>query len=646
MKKLLPIIISILTLFSFCEVKAIVKIPNIFSDNMVLQYGQPIKIWGWADKNESVEVRFLNQNKKTQANKNGEWSITLSSSQQYGGPHIMEIRGKSNQIKLQNILIGEVWLCSGQSNMEWTVKNSKDASIEISRANYPAIRSFNVKQAIGTNPKNNLDGTWLECTPNTAGDFSAVAYFFARKLNIELNIPIGIINSSWGGTDIETWISSDVFDQLPPLFSQRYNAKKIDNIEQFIEDNKERKTAYLTAMNNDPGISQEWFKPQTATSSWKNMKIPQTWENVLGDIDGILWYRYNLILSKENVGKQAVIQLGPIDDNDITWINGVKIGETEGYTENRIYSIPEDILVEGQNSIIVKITDHYGGGGFYGKPENMYLEVNGKKYPIAGEWLYKEAVTNKQFNFTEPSPNMQPSLLYNAMINPIIRFPIKGAIWYQGENNAGKAFNYRTLFPTMINNWRTKWGYEFPFYWVQLANYLEKDATPQESTWAELREAQTQTLSLPKTGQAVITDIGEANDIHPRNKQDVGLRLALIALNKDYGKTDLVFSGPTFKSMEIDRSKALISFNHIGEGLYTPNKYGYIEGFTIAGTDKKFEWAKAYIEDDKVVVYSEKIENPIAVRYSWGNNPDVNLFNKNGLPAAPFKTDNWEWTTK
>jgi sialate O-acetylesterase len=625
--------------------QATVKLPAIFSDNMVLQQNKAIQIWGWADKGETVEVRFQNQTRKVKADKSGNWAIALDP-QTHGGPYTLEVKGKSNHITFSDVLIGEVWLCSGQSNMEFAVKNANNAPVEISRANFPQIRSFNVTKAIGTQPKNDFDGSWKVCSPATVADFSAVAYFFALNLYKELGIPVGIINSSWGGTDIETWISEPTFNQLPTQFSKRYDGKKIGNIDQFLKDNSSLKMAYLKAMDNDPGISEKWFLPETNIASWPTMPIPQLWEGLLGDIDGIVWYSFSLDLPKEDAGKTAVIQLGPIDDNEITWVNGQAVGHTDGYTLNRQYSIPENVLVAGKNRITVKITDFYGGGGFYGKAEDIYLEVNGKKYPLAGNWHYKLAVTNKQFNFVEPSPNMQPSLLFNAMIHPITRFPIAGAIWYQGENNSGQAYNYKSLFPTLINDWRKQWHSEFPFYWVQLANYLSKNEAPSESNWAELRQAQSLALSLPNTGQAVITDIGDANDIHPKNKQDVGRRLALIALNKTYGKTNLAYSGPTFRSIEIKGPKAIIGFDHIGGGLTTTSKYGYVEGFSIAGKDKKFVWAKAYIDGNNVIVYSDKVSEPVAVRFAWANNPDVNLYNKEGLPAAPFQTDDWKWSTQ
>lgn len=625
-----------------------VKLANIFSNNMVLQRDKPIKIWGWADKNEAIEVHFLNQIKKVKADKTGAWIATLNPVS-HGGPYTMEVKGKKNSITLNDILIGEVWLCSGQSNMEMAVHgwgSVYNYEQEIKDANYPQIRAFNVVKDISMKPKDNLSGTWQVCSPQTVSEFSAVAYFFARKLNKELNIPVGIINSSWGGTDIETWTSSDAFNSLPEKFRERYKDFKVDNFDEFAKTNEENKAKYLNALNNDPGISEKWYEPSFNTSAWNKMQLPQMWENVIGNVDGIIWFKYNISLPKESEGKAATIDLSVIDDNDIVWINGIKIGETEGYAVKRSYKIPENVLKSGNNTIVVKITDNGGGGGIYGKAEQMYLQVQEKQYPLAGEWQYKEAVTNKMYQFIDISPNMYYSLLYNGMINPITRLAIKGAIWYQGENNASQAYNYRTLFPTMINNWRTKWGYEFPFYWVQLASYTAKDDKPVNSEWAELREAQTMTLSLPQTGEAVITDIGDADDIHPRNKQDVGLRLALIALNKDYDKKDIVYSGPTFKEMNIEGNKAVISYNNTGKGLCVKNKYGYVDGFAIAGADQKFEWAKAYIDGDKVVVYSEKIANPVAVRYSWANNPDVNLFNQEGLPAAPFRTDNWKGITQ
>ena len=617
--------------------QAKVTMPAIFTDNMVVQRDQPVNIWGWADKGETVEVIFNGQKKKAKAAKDGTWRLQLKP-MAYGGPFEMTIIGKGNVIQLQNILIGEVWLCSGQSNMEWTVNSSNNASEEIAQASYPMIRSFNVTREVSITPKSDLNGKWEVCSPETVANFSAVGYYFARNLYQELDIPIGFINSSWGGTDIETWTSGDAFSKLPEQFSNRY--QKIDNFDEFIRNNEEGKQKYQKALQNERGIPEGWYKADYDKSSWEVINVPGLWEGTLGAVDGYVWFSCDFELPSELAGNAAKISLAAIDDADITWVNGAKVGETNGHAIVREYNIPQGLLKAGKNTVAVRVLDTGGGGGIHGNANDMYLSVAGNRLPLAGNWKYKSSVINTDFGYVEMSPNMLPTLLYNAMINPIISFGIKGSIWYQGENNAWAAYNYRTLFPTMINAWRAKWGYDFPFYWVQLANFMQKEKEPGDSDWAKLREAQTMTLSLPKTGQAVITDIGDADDIHPRNKQDVGRRLALIALNKDYGK-DVVYSGPTYKSMQVSGDKAIITFDNVSGGLNVKSKYGYIEGFAIAGADKKFYWSKAYQDGDKVVVYSDKVKNPVAVRFGWSNNPDINLYNDAGLPACPFRTDDW-----
>ncbi len=337
--------------------------------------------------------------------------------------------------------------------------------------------------------------------------------------------------------------------------------------------------------------------------------------------------------------REATLSLGMIDDNDRTWVNGRLVGETDGHNVRRTYTVPAGTLREGRNSIVVRILDTGGDGGIYGHPDDFFLSTESSAFPLVGEWRYKESATNRMFDFASISPNLYPSLLYNGMIHPIIRYRIKGAVWYQGENNTPAAYDYRTLFPNMICDWRDKWGYEFPFYWVQLANFMAKHDTPVNSQWAELREAQSLTLSVPRTGQAVITDIGEADDIHPANKQDVGIRLALHALHHDYGKTEVVYNGPVFRSVEFDGNLAVVTFDNADDGLVVRSRYGYVEGFAIAGADGVFHWAKAYEKDGKIVVYSDRVAQPVHVRYSWTDNPDVNLYNSAGLPAAPFRTD-------
>lgn len=622
--------------------------PHLFGDNMVIQRDQPIKVWGTANQSETIDVFFtgggINQNIKAKADKNGNWHVLLKPVSDYSNTYTLTVKGKNDIFNYKNVLVGDVWLSSGQSNMEWQVKNSANANFEISNARYSQIRSFDVGRNMGMLPLSDVTGSWKVCSPQTVGDFSAVAYFFARKLHKETGVPIGILHSSWGGTDVETWISPDSFKQLPEVFHAKYAKNRFStdfNFEKFMKENQKNKALFEQAMSSkDLGLQEEWHKPNTELLSWKELDVPALWSNEeLVDLDGIVWCRYDFDLPEGVSGMNASLNLGAIDDDDITWMNGIRIGETNGYNVPRNYVIPSNVLKSGKNTLVVRVVDNTGGGGLYGNPEDIMLRVNDKQYPLAGTWKYKVSVSNKEYNYVNLSPNMYSSLLYNAMIHPLISYAIKGAIWYQGENNASQAYNYRTLFPLLITDWRSKWGNEFPFYWVQLANFMAEDKQPSESEWAELREAQTMTLSLPRTGQALAIDIGDANDIHPRNKQDVGLRLALMALNKDYGRKDVVYAGPSYKSMEIQGNKVILTFDNIASGLLVSDKYGYVHGFSIAGKDKQFVWAKAFVENNKVIVYHENIMQPVAVRYNWGNNPDGNLYNKEGLPACPFRTD-------
>lgn len=639
-------------LITFCllisqSIRAEIKLPGYFTDNMMLQRDAPIKIWGWGSKNETVTVSIHNQKVKTKCKKDGTWEIILSSLP-YGGPYSLMVQGKENCIKIENILIGDIWLCSGQSNMEWTVEQSDNSKQEIQNANYPEIRSLRVPKDIKNNPQENFNAKWEICLPSTVGAFSGVAYYYARALYKEMQIPIGIINASWGGTDIETWISNEAFKALPLNVQKQYNMEVANNLEEYIRQNKGQKQAFLDAMENDPGINNQWFIPEFKTVTWKEMRVPGEWGTTpLSLIDGHVWFKYTLNLTAAEAGKPATLSLGTIDDADITWVNGTKVGNANGWDTPRIYSIPPCILKEGNNNITVRVTDNGGSGGMWGQEADIYLEIDKTRHSLAGNWKYQTSVANADYHVLDITSNMVHSSLYNTMIHPLTPFRIKGVIWYQGENNVGAGYNYRTLFQTQIKDWRTRWGYELPFYWVQLANLYPEDTSPVESSWAELRESQTMALELPHTGQATIYDIGDAHNIHPTNKQEVGRRLSLIALHKDYGKDALVYSGPTFQNVSFKGNKAVIEMNTYGSPLTIHNKYGYLEGFSIAGKDRKFAWAKAFIDaDGKIIIYNENIAEPVAVRYAWSNNPSANLFNAHGLPAVPFRTDNWKGVTE
>lgn len=622
-------------------VTANVTLPKIFSDNMMLQRDVPARVWGWAAKGESVTVTFNNKTVKAKADANGNWSVTLPA-MVYGGPFEMTVKGKSNTVTLKNILIGDIWVGSGQSNMEWIINNTNNAEKEIASGLHPGIRLFTVKKATSFSPEKDLaGGEWQECNPQTLGDFSAVAYFFGRKLNQDLNVPIGLINSSWGGTNIQTWTSWDVMGQ-----QEEY--KNVDKAElaRSAVDQAERLKKYEAALANEPGRIEKW-QLSTSSEGWKKTKLPDNFEHsAIGEADGVVWFMKEFDVPAGQKGSDVTISLGPIDDVDETWLNGELIGSEKEWNKDRVYKVAANKLKPGVNRIVVRVYDSGGGGGIYGRPELLFVSIDGKKITLAGEWYYKEGTVTSNFGLRNTGPNAFPSQLYNAMIAPIISFPVKGVIWYQGEANAWEGYRYRTLFPQMITDWRNHWKSNLPFFWVQLANYMAPDSLPAQSDWAELREAQNMTLSLPATGQAVIIDIGEADDIHPRNKQDVGYRLALAAEKVTYNK-NIVYTGPVYSSMEKKGNKIVLHFTNTGTGLWAKDRYKYLKGFAIAGNDQRFVWAKAVIEGNTVVVSCDAVPDPVAVRYAWGNNPDdANFYNMEGLPASPFRTDNWKGITK
>jgi sialate O-acetylesterase len=638
-KKIFPVFTSLMILS--LPLKAEVTLPRIFSDNMVIQRDVTTKVWGWAEKGESIVISFNNATVKTKADKNGNWSVSFRP-MVYGGPFEMTVKGKKNLITLKNILIGDVWLGSGQSNMEWVLKNTNDAETEIVNANYPAIRLFTVKRAMSYDEQSDLaGGEWRECNSQTAGDFSAVAYFFGRKLNEDMNVPIGLINSSWGGTNIQTWMS---WERM--LQKEEYRNFDISTLRVSAKDEAEKRKRYEDALVNEKGTTEGWHLT-TDLSDWKKMRLPQTWEaSEIGQADGYAWFIKEFDVPSGRTAQDISISLGPIDDQDETYLNGELIGSSRGATIDRVYKVSGDKLKGGTNRIAIRVYDMARRGGIWGRPDQLFCQTGSKKISLAGEWFFKTSVLTTDFGVKDSHPNTFPSQLYNAMIAPVIQFPVKGVIWYQGESNAQEAYLYRSLFPEMINDWRKKWNNEFPFLWVQLANYMAPDSVPAQSEWAELREAQSMTMSLPKTGQAVIIDIGEAHDIHPRNKRDVGNRLALGALKVAYNK-DIVYTGPVYRSMEKKDDKIVLTFSNTGSGLWVRDKYGYIKGFAIAGADQKFVWANAFLEGDKIVVYNAVVRDPVAVRYAWGNNPDdANLYNKEGLPASPFRTDTWPGISK
>jgi len=631
----------IVTVTSFAEV----RLPKIFGDNMVLQRNKQIPVWGWASPGEEVTVQFNKQeDKKVKADNTGHWMVMLAP-EKAGGPYTLTVKG-GNTATYNNVLVGEVWICSGQSNMEFQLHSASNAAEAEAAANYPQIRHIKVPLTVSVTPKDDINGgEWKVCNPQTAGEFTAVGFFFARELYNELHVPIGLINTTWGGTHVETWTSRQGFEQSDE-FKTMIAGMPILDLDSVAKMKKAEMNKKLVAIQGDlpkPGETEQWKAANFDDSKWPKMDLPNLWEGKgLPDLDGAVWFRKDITVSAADAGKEATLELAMIDDNDVTYVNGAKVGATNAYNAKRKYTIPAGVLKEGKNVIAVRVEDGGGGGGIYGDANEMKLTIGGNAQSLAGDWQYK---IEQAFMGSTVGPNSYPTLLYNAMVNPLIPYAMQGVIWYQGEANAGRAYQYRTAFPLMIKDWRWHWGQgDFPFFFVQLASFNAGNGDANGSEWAELREAQTKTLSLNNTAMAVITDIGEEKDIHPKNKQDVGKRLAAAALNKVYGKK-VAYLGPTYQSMKVDGNKITLSFINTGAGLVAKN--GELQGFYIAGSDKIFHKAKASIEGNKVMVFASDVSNPVAVRFAWADwNFEANLFNKEGFPAVPFRTDEWKEKTR
>lgn len=641
-----------------------VRLPALFGDRMVLQQGTPLRIWGWADAGESVTVRLAGQEAGATTDATGRWRVELWPLAA-GGPHVLEVAGR-NTLRFEDVLVGEVWIASGQSNMEWPLAQARNGLQEVAAASDSRLRHFAVAKATALEPRTDVAGSWQVSSPDTAGGFSAVGYFFARELRRALDVPVGIVHTSWGGTPAEAWTSRQALVASPELrgLVEEFDRRRADPGARTAY---ERAQAQWEARNvatdtGNAGQAMGFARPDLDAAQWRVVEMPQRIESAGFNMDGAIWLRKDVTIPAAWAGRELRLSLGPIDDLDTTYFAGVEIGhvgkDTPGYyTFPRRYKVPAALVKAGRTTIAVRVFDRAGEGGFGGGAKELALDLatdGGSPLALAGPWLAKVERAVGPFNPdwgsqpTSPEDQNSPTTLCNAMLAPLVPFAIKGAIWYQGESNAGRSHQYRTLFPALIRDWRAAFGQgDFAFYFVQLANYMARDAEPAESGWAELREAQTLTLREPATGQAVTIDIGEAEDIHPRNKQEVGRRLALVALAKSYGRA-VEFAGPTYRSIRIEGRRVRVSLDHAaglaarndGQGASSP-----VKGFAIAGSDRRFVWAEARIDGQELIVSSPAVENPVAVRYAWGNNPEVNLYNGAGLPAVPFRSDDWPGLT-
>lgn len=644
------------------------KLPAIFGDNMVLQSGGKAPIWGSADPHERIDVDIDGQHRTVYAGSDGYWSVEMRNLP-VGGPYTLVVKGKTT-LEFKNVLVGEVWLASGQSNMEWAwnffPQNKKPAFGE---ADFPKIRFFMVTKKASGEPAPDVQGQWVECSAESMKGFSLVGFHFARTLHQKLNVPIAIIGSYWGGTPAEAWTRMSALDAMPETkpMADHYRAVAGNYEQAMAEYQKKLEEWNKKARFADPGnqgISRGYANQTYDDSTWPSVKLPVGWEQSGKkdlDIDGVVWFRKEINIPQEWANRDLILELGPIDDNDVTYFNGTQVGITgpdvpESWQKPRVYNIPAKWVRGGSATIAVRVWDSAGGGGIYSGPMRVVPEgLSSGPIDLASDWKYMIEAgrptlpasfwNNQPQQPYGPGSAVAPTNLWNGMIHPLVPFAIKGVIWYQGESNAGRAYQYRSLFPGMIKDWRQAWGRgDFPFHFVQLANFMARKEEPGESEWAELREAQTMTLRLRNTGMAVAIDVGEAGDIHPVNKVAVGERLARLALAKDYHQADVVPSGPLYKIHFQHDGKIGIHFDYADMGLATVSGQP-LKGFAIAGADRKFVWAEAKIVGSQVLVWSPQVKNPVAVRYGWGDNPWVNLINKAGLPASPFRTDSWPGLT-
>ncbi|RYX85494.1 9-O-acetylesterase [bacterium] len=618
----------------------------LFTDDAVLQRDRPIPVWGWTTPGQSVTVKIADKTATAKADAAGKWMARIGPFAA-GGPYTLTVTGAAETTTRTNVMFGDVWLCSGQSNMEMGISMVNDSQKEIAAANYPNIRLFTVPKGTDTTPRTNVNSKWLVCTPANItqgawGGFSATAYFFGRKLNQELNVPIGLIHSSWGGTIAEAWVSESSLGALPDFTKDIADAKAASATSSLPLE--ERVNKWLTTY--DPTLKANWNTLEGDDSTWKSITNPGTWEGSgnqeLSDFDGIALFRRTVDIPADWAGKDLTVSLGNIDDADVSYWNGTQIGTTNGWGDKRQYKVPGAQVKAGRNVIAVRVTDTGGNGGFAGDANEMRLTRDGAA-PIAinGTWKYRVSVPiDKAGSMPRPNDPNNPNrvnVLYNAMIAPLEPYGVKGAIWYQGESNAERPEQYSRLLPTLIRDWRKRFDSPLPFYIVQLAGFMAPDETPKNDNWPKLRAAQMKTAqTVERTGIAITTDIGDEKDIHPKDKQDVGLRLALNALAKDYGRK-VEYSGPSVKSVSPQGASVAVTFNNAEGGLSLKGA-DTSRLFAVAGADRNWFWATPRIEGNRVILTSPVVPRPVYVRYAWSNLPRATLYNGANLPAAPFQT--------
>lgn len=646
--------ISLLTLFLaglFLQCQAQLTTAKLFADHAVLQRNKTLPVWGWAAKKAKITVNINGQSASTRSDETGYWKVMLKP-MEAGGPYTMKISSGKEQLVYNDVMLGEVWICSGQSNMEFQLKNAFGYKAEQKNAAQMTIRQFQVPKKMSLQPEKDITGgKWDKADTNTVGDFTAVGYFFAKQLAQQLHVTVGLIYSNWGGTQVEDWISKETMMASPEMGAV---AKTIPDSWDGVKARVDKQMKDF-AYGKNPVVNytgeQLAAEPASFFDAWQKGSAPGPWEwqGKLYSYRGQGFMQHTIKLDSAYAKRTSTIHLGQTDADLEMYING-KLVQKGPLPANYQLDLPVGTWKGGDNSLLVNIQSPqknpaWWGIGINGDMFNIYTRFPDTIVNLAdNNWRLMPDIS-KPYHF-DFQPNNTAFTLYNAMINPLVPYAMAGVIWYQGETNAGLAYQYRTSFPMMITDWRGKWKEEFPFLFVQLASFGGMQSSNQGSDWAELREAQTMTLKLPNTGMAVTTDIGDAFNIHPKDKADVGMRLAAKALTSVYHLPGF-YESPLFSSASFTGGQAMVNFTHADNGLMVKDKYGYIKGFELAGADHKFYYAQAVIEGNKVKVWCPEVPQPIAVRYAWTNAPiDANLFSKEGFPVSSFRSDDWKGITE
>ena len=640
---------------------AVLSLAGIFQDHMVLQRGRANAVWGTDAPRSTVTLTVEPVPAAASANAPATVSVTVGDDGTWrlacpelpvGGPYRLHVRGTTEQV-VDDVLVGDVWLASGQSNMEFQLARANDADREIATANWPGIRVAKIPLRTALAPQTDTRTSWLVATPADAANFTAVGYFFARELHHRTGVPVGIIDSTWGGTRVEAWVSREALRSVwPGVDAELGHIEHSPDLARIKAAYAEQLAAWektaFPADTGNTGEPQGWARADFADRDWPVINLPRPVQSTGLHANGAFWFRRTLDLPARAAGHDLTLELGPVDDFDATYFNGERVGgigpeNPDAYQTPRRYTVPGRLVHAGANVIAVRVFDHFGDGGLLGPAALMQASVAGDTLPLGGDWRWHvereiPLVASSVFATHPPIPpeldwQNQPTSLYNAMIAPLTGYGLRGFIWYQGEANVNSHASYRDRFTALIRDWRARWGEgTLPFYFVQLAAFTEN------ANWPYLREAQTQTLAEPATGMAVTLDIGNAHDIHPRNKQEVGRRLALLARAGTYGEKNLVAHGPSVAGVAIAGAAVRVAWQD-ADGLRTHDGSAAVSGFALAGADGVYHPAEAKIDGESVVVTCAEVPSPATVRYAWADCPEVNLENGAGLPAEPFRTD-------